>query len=94
MQEAESSQDTYQHPETFTVEVCIVTTKEYRDRYSNYVAMVTYFGSMLNSSAKVIRYFKSRNKVKHVNGKTTLNRLSNLINEDCFRICDAVILIT
>ncbi|KAK8788466.1 hypothetical protein V5799_021758 [Amblyomma americanum] len=44
-----SQKQPYQHPDTFIVEVCIVTTKDYRDFYTDYVEMASYFGAMINS---------------------------------------------
>ncbi|XP_077492462.1 uncharacterized protein LOC144103677 [Amblyomma americanum] len=43
-----------ERPETFLVEVCIVTTKNYRSAFKDYVALSAYFGAMMNSVA--LRY--------------------------------------
>ncbi|XP_077492464.1 uncharacterized protein LOC144103679 [Amblyomma americanum] len=43
-----------ERPETFLVEVCIVTTKNYRSAFKDYVTLSAYFGAMMNSVA--LRY--------------------------------------
>ncbi|KAK8763155.1 hypothetical protein V5799_034236 [Amblyomma americanum] len=44
-----SGQAAEERPETFLVEVCIVTTKNYRSAFKDYVTLSAYFGAMMNS---------------------------------------------